>query len=72
MFIEGARNGVILFSFGSMVQSYTMPSKILSIFREVFAQVPQRIIWKSEEKIDALSDNVLLSKWLPQRDILGT
>lgn len=70
-FIDSAEHGVILFSIGSFVQSYNMPAEMLTIFRETFAQIPQRVIWKAEGQIAGLSENVLLSKWLPQRDILG-
>lgn len=61
-----------MFTVGSTLQSHMMPEEIISVFRDVFAKIPQRVIWKSEEAIDNVSSNVLLSKWLPQRDILGT
>lgn len=70
-FIDTAKHGVILFSVGSVVQSHKMPAEILSVFREVFAKLPQRVIWKSEADIELVSENILLCKWLPQRDILG-
>lgn len=49
-----------------------MPHKMLNIFRETFAQIPQRVLWKTERQIEDLSENVFVSEWLPQRDILGT
>lgn len=49
-----------------------MPEEIIAIFCDVFEKIPQRVIWKSEEAIENIPPNVLLSKWLPQRDILGT
>lgn len=70
-FIDGAEHGVILFSIGSFIQSYNMPLEMLTIFRETFAQIPQRVLWKSEKHIKDLSGNVLVSKWFPQSDILG-
>lgn len=70
-FIDTADHGVILFSLGSLLQSHKMPAKALSVFRQVFAQLPQRVIWKTEADIELLSENILLSRWLPQRDILG-
>lgn len=48
-----------------------MPIEILSTLRETFAQIPQRVIWKAEGHIEGLSENVMVSEWLPQRDILG-
>jgi len=37
-----------------------------------FSRLKQRVIWKWEtEVMDDLPSNVLLSKWLPQNDVLG-
>lgn len=72
-FIDEAAHGVILFSFGSVISS----SKSLTLeqrnaFLGAFKSIPQRVIWKFEDKIDNLPKNVLLQDWIPQRDILGT
>ncbi len=48
-----------------------MPSEMKRAFAEAFAQIPQQVIWKFEEQIENLSDNVRLMDWVPQRDILG-
>ena len=46
--------------------------RYLDTFLKVFSQLPQRIVWKWNEKpIQNLPGNVLLKKWLPQQDILG-
>ena len=38
----------------------------------VFSKLKQKILWKWEtETMESLPDNVQLSKWLPQQDILG-
>lgn len=39
--------------------------------KETFAAIPQRIIWKLDEDISGLSNNVFMSKWVPQKEILG-
>lgn len=70
-FVEGASHGVILFTLGSLVKGSSLPDQSKQAFINAFARIPQRVIWKFEDSIDGLSDNVLLSKWLPQRDILG-
>lgn len=41
------------------------------IFKETFAEIPQAVIWKFEEQVEGLSDNVMVSSWVPQREILG-
>ena len=41
-------------------------------FLSVFRRLKQKILWKWEtETMEGLPDNVKLSKWLPQQDILG-
>ena len=48
-----------------------MPEEYKKIFVNVFAKLKQRVIWKFEDDMEGVSDNVLVSKWLPQQDILG-
>lgn len=70
-FISEAEQGVILFSLGTVATTKDLSTKNRQIFRNVFAKIPQRVIWKFEEQIDGVSDNVLINKWIPQQDILG-
>ncbi|XP_076057684.1 UDP-glucosyltransferase 2-like isoform X2 [Oratosquilla oratoria] len=63
--------GVIYFSLGTEAQSSAMPSLYLDLFVAAFARLPQRVIWKCEDELEGLPSNVLLSKWLPQQDILA-
>ncbi|XP_065218096.1 UDP-glucosyltransferase 2-like [Planococcus citri] len=69
-FIDEAKHGVILFTFGSYVKAATMSSEMKNAFRDAFAEIPQRVIWKFEEEFDNKPKNVMLLDWLPQRDIL--
>jgi len=65
--------GVIVFSFGSIVSINSLPENVLDIFKFVFSQLPQTIIWKYEK--DFMPDkpeNIKLYKWLPQRDLLSS
>lgn len=63
--------GVIVFTIGSLVAMHSLPDSIIDTFKSVFSQLSQTIIWKYEndQMIDK-SKNVILCKWLPQRDIL--
>ena len=70
-FIDEAQHGVILFTFGSVVKMSSLPLHQRRAFLDVFASIPQRVIWKYEEPIKDLPENIMISKWLPQRDILG-
>lgn len=42
-----------------------------NLFKEVFAEIPQRVIWKFEENVEGFSNNVLLQKWVHQKEILS-
>nr|XP_023025371.1 UDP-glucuronosyltransferase 2C1-like isoform X2 [Leptinotarsa decemlineata] len=71
-FLDGAENGVILFSLGSNLRSSDLPRGTLDMILEVFRRIPQRIIWKFEETdIHHKHDNVMISKWMQQSDILA-
>ena len=43
------------------------------VFLEAFSQLAEfTILWKwDEEEVEGLPDNVILSKWLPQQDLLA-
>uniref|UniRef100_A0A0A1XSV6 UDP-glucuronosyltransferase 2B2 n=1 Tax=Zeugodacus cucurbitae TaxID=28588 RepID=A0A0A1XSV6_ZEUCU len=71
-FLDGAEHGAIYFSLGTQVQSKDMPLEKLKIFLKVFGQLKQRILWKFEnDSIANLPSNVMVKKWLIQRDILA-
>lgn len=70
-FIDEATHGVILFTLGSAVKGSALPLEKKRAFLEAFSSIKQRVLWKFEEPIDDLPENIMLSNWLPQRDILG-
>lgn len=70
-FIQGAKHGTIVISFGTVTDTMVFRDETIPILRDVFAEIPQRVIWKSGENVGGISDNVLISKWIPQQDILG-
>ncbi|XP_045118266.1 UDP-glycosyltransferase UGT5-like isoform X2 [Portunus trituberculatus] len=63
--------GVIYFSLGSLTRGDSMLPEYLQVFLEAFRRLPQRILWKYEEQLEGASDNVRISSWLPQQDILA-
>ena len=63
--------GVIYFSLGSVIRSESMPPEYHQAFLEAFRRLPQRVLWKYERELEGASDNVRVSSWLPQQDILG-
>lgn len=65
-------DGVIYFSFGSMLRGATLPTDKVRAFLQVFESLPQRVLWKWEDdNVDKLPNNVKIMKWIPQRDVLG-
>ncbi|KAI1726133.1 UDP-glucoronosyl and UDP-glucosyl transferase domain-containing protein [Ditylenchus destructor] len=71
---DSAKKGVILFSFGSVVQSAKMSDDMKRLFLEAFAEFPDiNFLWKyenDEHQVAKAYKNVFTGKWLPQNDIL--
>ncbi|KAI5747705.1 hypothetical protein M8J77_017605 [Diaphorina citri] len=71
-FLDGAKDGAIIFTFGSSLLTASISPAYRTMFFQVFSQLKQRVIWKWEMEHPAdKPDNVMLAKWLPQADILG-
>ena len=71
-FIDSAADGVIFVSMGSMIRGDTLPKEKMLAFVQVFAQMPQKFIWKWEnEEMANKPSNVFVKKWLPQFEILS-
>ncbi|XP_065219659.1 uncharacterized protein LOC135845124 [Planococcus citri] len=70
-FIDGSEHGVIYFCMGSLLRSETMPEPKRLAFLSAFSKLPQRIIWKWDGELQGKTDQIFISKWMPQRDILA-
>ncbi|XP_066289817.1 UDP-glucuronosyltransferase 2C1-like [Branchiostoma lanceolatum] len=63
-------DGVIVVSFGSMVQKMSTERK--EMFAAVFAQLRQKVVWRDVgEKPTGLGNNTKLMSWLPQNHLLA-
>lgn len=60
-----------MFTFGSTVLMSTVPENIQKAIIEVLAQLPQRVLLKYENEMKDRPKNVMIKKWLPQREILS-
>ncbi|CAG9808016.1 unnamed protein product [Chironomus riparius] len=70
-YMDNSKNGVIYMSLGSNVKSSKLNPKFVKIFLRVFESLDYDVIWKWESNVmENQPDNVLISKWLPQRDLL--
>lgn len=71
-FLDGAVNGVIYLSLGSNVKSNQLSQIKIDAFLDAFKVLPYSVVWKWEnETLPGKPDNVFISKWLPQQDVLG-
>ena len=73
-FVGGSGDaGFIYLSFGSILRGADLPEATKRVFVNVFARLPQRVIWKYEDEAGMadLPANVKLVSWLPQQDLLG-
>uniref|UniRef100_A0AC35U737 Glucuronosyltransferase n=1 Tax=Rhabditophanes sp. KR3021 TaxID=114890 RepID=A0AC35U737_9BILA len=73
--IMSLRKTNVLISFGSNAKSYMMPDSYKQNLRKVIKSFPTTtFIWKYEVLDDGIAeglDNLIISKWLPQTDILA-
>ncbi|XP_050503661.1 UDP-glycosyltransferase UGT5-like [Diabrotica virgifera virgifera] len=64
--------GVILFSFGSFVNPSQLSPRVKQAFVKALGKLKQKVLWKSDEdSFLGKPNNIKLSKWLPQEDILA-
>ncbi|KAK5640108.1 hypothetical protein RI129_010919 [Pyrocoelia pectoralis] len=69
--LDNATKGFIYFSLGTNVKSKDIPLKLRNIILETFSELPYTILWKFEdEKLPNKPNNVIVSPWLPQQDVL--
>lgn len=71
--LDGATDGFILFSLGSVITPTTMPPALGRTFTTAFSRLAKyKIIWKwSGEPLAGLPSNVVQIKWVPQIPLLA-
>lgn len=70
-FLDKSFEGVILISMGSILESSLIPKERKDIFFNVIKKFPKRFLWKYEESVKHQPDNLLISEWIPQLEVLG-
>merc|ERR1719322_1314480 len=64
--------GVVLVSFGSTLSASQMSPEQQLMFQEAFRDLALPVIWKWDGKdLSGMPDNVFISNWLPQNDLLA-
>ncbi|KAJ8722031.1 hypothetical protein PYW08_004433 [Mythimna loreyi] len=70
--LDEATEGVVYVNFGSNVQSSELPIEKRNAFVNVFKGLNHTVLWKWEaETLNQKPDNVVVRKWLPQKEILS-
>ncbi|XP_044744837.1 UDP-glycosyltransferase UGT5-like isoform X5 [Coccinella septempunctata] len=71
-YLDSAKEGAILFSFGTNMKIKDMDEDKLKAILEGLRKIaPMKVVFKSEIELKNAPKNVLVSKWLPQNDILA-
>jgi len=67
------KEGAVVFSFGTIANTSSMPQHIRLAFLNAFKRLPQLFIWRFEGKFPEAKSvkNVHLAKWLPQKDLMA-
>ncbi|XP_008186378.1 UDP-glucuronosyltransferase 2C1 [Acyrthosiphon pisum] len=70
--MDNSPDGVVYFSFGSVVKGSHLPKHQVEMFLRQLGQIKQKVLWKWEsDDLPELPPNVVVNKWFPQVDILG-
>lgn len=71
--MDGAIEGAIYLSFGSVVHMGDLVGNELLVLLKVLAKLPYKVLCKLEEnEITKASSNIKVVKWVPQKAVLGT
>ncbi|XP_014370185.2 UDP-glucosyltransferase 2-like [Papilio machaon] len=69
--LDSSKNGVIYFSLGTNVKPSHVPPEKLQAIINVFSRLPYDVLWKwDNDELPSRSNNIKISKWLPQSDLL--
>lgn len=70
-YLDEAKEGVVLFSMGSVLKSKEMPKEKLAAIFKSFAKLKVKVLWKFEQDdLPNKPSNVKIMKWVPQQDVL--
>ncbi|XP_041972131.1 UDP-glucosyltransferase 2-like [Aricia agestis] len=70
-YLDSSKHGVIFMSFGTNVLASALPRDKITAITKVFSQLPYDVILKWDlDELPGKPDNVRLTKWIPQPDML--
>lgn len=70
-FLDSAREGAILFSFGTNVKPSTLPKERLENMMRVLGGLRYKVIFKHDDEWANVPANMLITKWMPQTSVLA-
>ncbi|XP_026736019.1 UDP-glucuronosyltransferase 2B18-like [Trichoplusia ni] len=70
-YLDSSKNGVIYISFGTNVDPTMLPADRIKVLVKAFSQLPYDVLWKwNGDELPGRTENIRISKWLPQSDLL--
>ncbi|XP_063536632.1 UDP-glycosyltransferase UGT5-like [Cydia strobilella] len=69
--MDDAKNGVIYFSMGSILEAKRMPETLKQGLLAILGSLRQTVIWKLEETLENVPENVHIVNFAPQQSILA-
>ncbi|XP_045454955.1 UDP-glycosyltransferase UGT5-like, partial [Melitaea cinxia] len=70
-YLDSSTRGVIYVSFGTNILARMFEPETVQIIVNVLSKLPYDVLWKwDQDELPGKSDNIKISKWLPQSDLL--
>ncbi|XP_077983085.1 2-hydroxyacylsphingosine 1-beta-galactosyltransferase-like [Glandiceps talaboti] len=70
-FVQSAKHGIVVLTFGTELNPGS-DMEVAEMLTAAFARLPQKVIMRYEgEPPKSLGNNTMLTKWMPQNDLLG-
>ncbi|XP_026735421.1 UDP-glucuronosyltransferase 2B7-like [Trichoplusia ni] len=70
-YLDSSKNGVVYLSFGSSVDPTLLPAERIQVLVKATSKLPYDVLWKwNGDELPGRTENIRISKWLPQSDLL--
>ncbi|CAD0205781.1 unnamed protein product [Chrysodeixis includens] len=70
-YLDSSKNGVIYISFGTNVDTNSLPADKVQILVKTVSQLPYDVLWKwNADELPGRTENIRIAKWFPQSDLL--
>lgn len=71
-YLDNSKHGVIYISFGTNVDTNTIPQEKVVTLIKAFSELPYDVLWKwNSNEMHGKTENIKISKWFPQSDLLS-